>query len=339
MIDIDAIFIHRAIELAKRGAGSVSTNPMVGCVIVHNNKIIGEGYHKKYGDNHAEVNAINSVKNQHLLPYSTLYVSLEPCSHWGKTPPCSELIIQKGIKRVVVAMQDPFAEVCGRGLEMMRNSGIDVTLGVLEHEAMELNRRFITYHEKRRPYIILKWATTRDGYIDSNRDASKPAPWITNHACKILVHRWRSEEDAIWVGKNTVLRDNPTLTVREWFGRNPIRISMDNTDTIDSKYNICNEDAETIIFKGKTIEQMLSELYERGIQSILVEGGRQLLNELIVKGLYDEIREFISPISIKQLSDGAISGTKAPKIINAKLLSSNKIGEIVLNRYYNSVVK
>lgn len=328
--------MKRAIELAKLGAGSVSTNPMVGAVIVYNDIIIGEGYHKKCGEAHAEINALNSVKQEDLgkLPLSTMFVSLEPCSHWGKTGPCCEAVIEKKIKKIVIAMKDPFTKVCGRGIEMMKKFGVEVEVGIMEQEARELNKRFITFHEKKRPYITLKWAATSDGYIDSNRDITTPAPWITNHACKILVHKYRAEEDAIWVGKNTVIRDNPTLTIREWFGKNPIRISMDNKNTISDIHNICNNEAETIIYRNKSIEQILDDMYSRGIQSVLVEGGKYLLDYLITHELFDEIKEFTSQVSIKDIGDGTVSGVKAPKIFNAKLIEQKEIGSIILKTYY-----
>ncbi len=333
----DIIYMRRALELAERGKGYVSTNPMVGAVIVYNDRIIGEGYHQKCGEAHAEVNAINSVREQDLkhLADSTMYVTLEPCSHWGKTPPCCDLIISKGIKRVVAAMQDPFAKVSGNGFKRMQENGIDVSVGILEDDARELNKRFLTYHEKKRPYIILKWARTYDGFIDCERQANEPSPWFTNHSCKVLVHKWRSEEDAIWVGKNTVLRDNPTLTVREWFGNNPIRISMENTKEIDSTYNICNSEAQTIIYHKESIEEMISDMYSRGIQSVFVEGGEYLLNYLIQNELFDEIFEFVSPKSIQEFGACTQNGTKAPKILHSKLIEKHDIGNTELNYYKN----
>lgn len=331
----DNIYMARAIELAKKGNGYVSTNPMVGAVIVYQDKIIGEGYHQKYGENHAEINALNTVKasDKDKLPLSTMYVSLEPCSHWGKTPPCCEQIVKQKIKKVVIAMKDPFSKVCGRGIDMMRANNIEVKVGIMENEAKELNKRFITFHEKKRPYIILKWAATIDQFIDSERNTSKPAPWITNYACKILVHKWRAEEDAIWVGKNTVIRDNPTLNIREWFGNNPLRISMDNKSEINQTYNINNKDAETIIFNQHSIEQIIEELYKKNIQSIFVEGGKYLLDYLIEHKIFDEIREFISPLTINQISNKATQGIKSPQIKHAIKTNSEKIGNITLNTY------
>ena len=335
-MNTDRLYMQRAIELARKGKGHVSTNPMVGAVIVYEAKIIGEGYHKKCGEAHAEVNAIDSVKehDKDKIQHSTMYVSLEPCSHWGKTPPCCELIVKNKISRVVIAMQDPFSKVCGRGIEMLKNNGIEVVVGIMEQEARELNKRFITYHEKHRPYIILKWAATIDNFIDTDRDISKPAPWITNYACKVLVHKYRVDEDAIWVGKNTVVRDNPTLTVREWVGKNPIRITMDNSNEINSSHNINNNQAETIIYRNKSIEQIIDDMYNRNIQSVLVEGGLNLLNYLIENRLFDEIREFISPISIAKIGKNGICGIKAPQIKHCTKQKSQKIGNIVLNTYF-----
>ena len=332
----DRLYMERAILLAKKGKGRVSTNPMVGAVIVYDGVIIGEGYHQKCGEAHAEVNAIASVSESDIdkIPYSTMYVSLEPCSHWGKTPPCCELIVKNKIGRVVIAMQDPFGEVCGRGIKMLKDNGVDVVVGLMEEEAMQLNKRFITYHSKQRPYIILKWASTIDGFIDTDRDISKPAPWITNYACKVLVHKYRVEEDAIWVGKNTVVRDNPALTVREWCGKNPIRISMDNSDNINQSHKIMDDEAETIIYNNKSIEQIIDDMYQRGIQSVLVEGGKMLLDYLIENKLFDEIREFVSPLSVSKIGDGSISGIMAPQIKNCTKAKTEKIGNVTLNTYF-----
>lgn len=327
----DIQYMARALELAALGAGEVSTNPLVGAVVVHDGKIIGEGYHRRFGEAHAEVNAIDSVADRSLLAESTLYVSLEPCCHHGKTPPCTDLIISNGIKRVVVAMQDPFALVCGEGINRLRDNGIEVTVGVLKEEAEWQNRRFITYHAKKRPYIIVKYARTQDGYIDNDRDASTPASWLTGYPCRVLVHRWRAEEDAIMVGTNTVLRDNPSLTVREWYGRNPLRITIDKRGVLPENAKIFSHDAQTLVFTHESIEEILSILHARGVQSVLVEGGKTLVENLAKGGYIDEIREFISPMLLSDLKGGkGRSGVKAPDVPSV-ILSSQQIGDVILN--------
>ena len=303
----------RALELAESGAGNVAPNPMVGCVIVHKGKIIGEGYHQKFGKAHAEVNAINSVKNKELLPESTLYVTLEPCSHFGKTPPCADLIIREKIPEVVIGTVDPFDKVAGKGIKKLRDSGCRVITGVFEEECRELNRRFFTYHQKKRPYIILKWAQTADGFIDIDRKVEffgQPT-WITNEISRIVVHKIRSEEDAILVGTNTVQKDNPSLTVRVWSGRNPLRVVLDRTlrlskdvELFDQKVptlvytsfqkeSLPNLEYQKIFFDKNPIEQILEDLYKRKILSLIVEGGREVLNSFISRNLWDEAHLFI----------------------------------------------
>lgn len=309
----------RCLELAQLGAGSVAPNPMVGCVIVHNNRIIGEGYTSPYGGNHAEVNAINSVEDEALLPHSTLYVSLEPCAHYGKTPPCANLIIAKKIKRVVIACLDPFAQVNGLGVKRLMEAGIDVKIGVLESEAKEVNRRFITFHQEKRPYIILKWAETADGFVDGIRSNSNESSLkITCEASNILVHKWRAEEAAIMVGKNTALLDNPSLTTRKFEGKNPIRILLDRNLEIAENAHVFSEEAETLVFTESTkskignlkseivtveslhdLQSILTELHSRNVQSIMVEGGPTLHASFYHAGLWDEIRRFVSPTNAK----------------------------------------
>jgi diaminohydroxyphosphoribosylaminopyrimidine deaminase/5-amino-6-(5-phosphoribosylamino)uracil reductase len=307
----------RALELAQLGLGSVAPNPSVGCVIAHKNQIIGEGYTSPYGGNHAEVNAINSVKDQSLLPNSTLYVTLEPCAHFGKTPPCANFIVEKKIKRVVIACLDPFAQVNGLGIKRLIEAGIDVKLGMLESEAQELNRRFLTFHQKKRPYIILKWAETADGFVDRMRtDSSEASLKITCEASNILVHKWRSEEAAIMVGKNTSCLDNPSLTTRKYKGKNPTRILLDRKLEIPTDFWIFNNEAETLIFSesknlealhGETIlvesvsdlQAILTEMYKRDIQSVIVEGGPTLHSSFYEAQIWDEIRRFISPTTIE----------------------------------------
>ncbi len=326
-------YMKRALTLAARGLGSVSTNPMVGAVVVANDTIIGEGYHRLYGEAHAEVNAIASIKesDRKLLPTSTIYVTLEPCCHYGKTPPCTELIIRSGIKRVVIAMRDPFAEVSGRGVYQLQNNGVEVIEGILEDEARVLNRRFITYHTEKRPYVILKWAESADGYIDSDRAHNEPPIWLTGFTAKMLVHRWRAEEDAIMVGANTVLRDNPSLTVREWQGKNPIRVTYDSRDTLSVESKIFNNEAESICYKHRRINEILSDLHSRGVQSIIVEGGTKLLQSFIDGKYYDEIRRFVAPTLISAHGNGG--GTIAPTIKHTNKHYQENIGNVILHNY------
>lgn len=299
----DEKYMLRCLELAQLGAGSVAPNPMVGSVIVHDGKIIGEGYHQIIGEAHAEVNAINAVEDKSLLPYSTIYVSLEPCAHFGKTPPCADLIVKNKLKRAVIAVQDPFSKVNGAGIKRLVDTGIDVTVGVLESDAMELNRRFFTFHEKKRPYIILKWAETVDGFVDRIREnPSKPALKITSDAANTLVHKWRAEEAAIMVGKNTAILDNPSLTTRKYKGKNPVRILLDSNSATPKTDNIFNCEAETIVFteNARDLEQVLAELYHRDIQSVIIEGGPKLHQSFYETGLWDEIRRFVAPIEIRE---------------------------------------
>lgn len=299
-------FMQRCLDLALLGMGDVAPNPMVGCVIVHDGIIIGEGYHEKYGQPHAEVNAIRSVQNPELLVHSTLFVSLEPCAHFGKTPPCSDLIIESRIPRVVIGTVDPFATVAGKGIERMRKAGIEVEVGVLETKCREINRRFFTFHEKKRPYILLKWAQTLDGFIDTDRTETQHPTWITNALSKRLVHKQRSEESAILIGTNTAEFDNPALTVREWVGNQPIRMVIDRTGRLDVNLHIFDGKVLTWIFTGiekpdsenlkfitlnfdqNILPQLLSWLYQRDILSLIVEGGGELLNSFLEMDLWDE---------------------------------------------------
>jgi diaminohydroxyphosphoribosylaminopyrimidine deaminase/5-amino-6-(5-phosphoribosylamino)uracil reductase len=299
-------YIQRCLDLALLGMGNVSPNPMVGCVIVHEGIIIGEGYHQKIGGPHAEVNAIRSVANQELLKQAILYVSLEPCAHHGKTPPCSDLIIEKKIPRVVIGTIDPFVKVAGKGIERMRAAGIQVEVGVLEKECRELNRRFFTFHEKMRPYILLKWAQTLDGFIDTDRTETQHPTWITNALAKRLVHKQRSEESSILIGTNTAEFDNPALTVREWSGNQPVRMVIDRSGRLAMHLQLFDGKAPTWVFTETDtpdsgnihyirldfdrdiLPQLLSELYSRGILSVVVEGGSILLNSFIQDDFWDE---------------------------------------------------
>lgn len=311
-MESDIRYMQRCLDLALNGLGSVSPNPMVGCVLVHGDKIIGEGFHRKYGGPHAEVHAINSVKDASLLKQSTLFVNLEPCSHHGKTPPCADLIISSGIPVVVVACVDVNPKVAGQGIRKLREAGIEVRTGVLGQEARELNRRFFTFHEQQRPYIILKWAQTQDGFIDIERSAeSTPVPtWITSDELRPLVHKWRTEEDAIMVGTQTVRMDNPQLTAREWPGKSPLRIFIDRDLSIPRTCAVYDGSVPTLVltaqdadpvknvgflkldFKRDILLQLLPELYQRQVQSLIVEGGRTLLQSFIQAGLWDEARVF-----------------------------------------------
>jgi len=314
-------YMQRALQLATLGMGKVAPNPMVGCVIVYENKIIGEGWHKIYGQAHAEVNAIDSVIDQSILPQSTLYVTLEPCSHYGKTPPCADLLVSKKVGKVVIACTDTNPLVAGKGTRKLQEAGISVELGILEKEARRLNKRFFTFMEKKRPYIVLKWAQTEDGFIARKDYSSR---WISNEHSRTLVHKWRSEEQAVMVGTRTALYDNPQLNVRQWTGKNPIRIFIDKNLQIPTNYHlfdrsqltICynlqkNETSENLIFvKLDTdffLENLLQDLYERKVQSVLVEGGSLLLQSLIDKNLWDEARVFVGNARFGE-------GIKAPQI-------------------------
>lgn len=319
------IYMNRCIQLAKNGLGTTYPNPLVGSVIVHNNKIIGEGWHRKAGAPHAEVNAIASVKDKSLLKEATIYVSLEPCSHFGKTPPCCDLIIEKEIPNVVVGTVDPFSEVSGSGIQRLKASGKNVLVGILEKECQELNQRFFTFHTKKRPYIILKWAESKDGCIAPLTKNKKEPVWITNVYSRQLVHKWRTEEQGILVGTQTVLDDNPSLDARDWKGNNPVRIIFDKINKIPDTFSIKNQKQPTIllteskkidnsencmyentIFDKSLISETLKKLHGLNIQSVIVEGGAKTLQAFINEGLWDEARVFIGDINLK-------NGIKGPK--------------------------
>ena len=291
------------IDLALKGFPLAFPNPMVGCVIVHNDSIIGQGYHQQFGSHHAEVNAIASVENKELLEQSTLYVSLEPCAHFGKTPPCADLIVKSKIPRVVIGSLDTFSEVNGKGIQRLKETGIEVLTKVLEKECRAINKRFFTFHEKKRPYVILKWAQTSDGYIAPLNQ--KEPLWISSPESKILVHQWRSQEQAIMVGRKTVELDNPLLTTREVKGKNPIRIVLDRKLSLNKDLLIFNDDAPTLVVNDKLSSDnhlkidfnnlapsLLKELHSRNIQSIIIEGGAQTLNTFIDAKAWDEARGF-----------------------------------------------
>jgi diaminohydroxyphosphoribosylaminopyrimidine deaminase / 5-amino-6-(5-phosphoribosylamino)uracil reductase len=332
----DSAFMTRALELALGGTGLVSPNPLVGCVVVHNNKIIGEGWHRKYGEAHAEVNAVNSVEDKSLLQESTVYVNLEPCSHFGKTPPCADLLIANRVKKVVVANLDSNPLVAGNGIKKLRDAGIHVVTGVCEHEGRELNKRFFTFMEKQRPYIILKWAQTADDFIARENYDSK---WISNEYSRQLVHKWRTEEDAVLVGTKTVAHDNPQLNVRDWTGRDPVRIVLDRFLRLDRKLKVFDNTQKTICYnvmkheehndlsiisldEGDFIKNVLSDLYKRKIQSVIIEGGSLTLTSFIEAGLWDEARIFISQQTF-------VKGIAAPEIkgqlVNEELLEGDTL--------------
>ena len=341
--------MQRCLDLAALGLGNVSPNPMVGAVIVHNGKIIGEGYHRLYGEAHAEVNAVKQVllrfdNAADLLKQATIYVSLEPCAHYGKTPPCADLIIKHRIPKAVIGCRDPFEQVDGKGIEKLKDAGIEVRVGVLEEECKWLNRRFFTRVQKHRPYIILKWAQTADAFFapDNNRQL-----WITGPESRKLVHQWRGEEDAVLVGKNTVAIDNPRLNVRYDTGRSPKRVVIDRRLELDSGLNVFDQSVETLIFnsikttiegKNKYIaledfdrfvpQYILYQLYLQDIQSVIIEGGAYTLNTFIEVGLWDEARIFTGSISLT-------SGIKAPEIkgiIADKVLSGTDSLQILYNK-------
>jgi diaminohydroxyphosphoribosylaminopyrimidine deaminase/5-amino-6-(5-phosphoribosylamino)uracil reductase len=335
-MNTDELYMQQCIELAANGFGNVAPNPMTGSVIVHDEKIIGEGFHQQFGKEHAEVNAINAVikkygeeKANELLQHAILYVNLEPCSHHGKTPPCADLIIENKIPSVVIGTSDTSSNVNGKGITRLKEAGCELKVGVLEKECRELNIRFYTYHEKQRPYIILKYAQSADGIIASE-NINESNRWISNEYSRKLLHKWRSEEQAVMIGTNTAMIDNPSLTVREWKGKNPTRIVIDKELKLKSDLKIFDGSAPTIIFNsaktsfqnnlefmeidfGKNIHQhMLNHLHKKNIQSVIIEGGTKLLQSFIDEKLWDEARIFISDKFIG-------GGTKAPLIAGEKI--------------------
>ena len=338
----DEFYMQRCLDLAEIALGDTYPNPIVGCVIVHQGKIIGEGWHKQAGDAHAEVNAINSVKDKSILCESTLYVSLEPCVHFGKTPPCTELIIKYKIPDVVVGCKDLYSKVSGKGIQSMRESGINVRVGILNDKCIESHKRFFTFHKKKRPYIILKWAETKDGFIAPTTQKVGEPLWITSIASKTLVHKWRSQESSILIGTNTAKLDNPSLTVRLWNGNNPLRIVIDKNLKLNNSLNIFNKSSNTLIFNSlknfivDNIEycmidfelfhqEILKTLYGKGVHSIIIEGGRETLQSFIDMDLWDEARVFIG----NQILE---NGIDAPKI-NEKHKTEEIISTDLLKRY------
>lgn len=334
----DEKYMNTCIQLAKQGIGKVSPNPMVGCLIVNKGQVIGEGYHEQFGSPHAEVNAIESVTDKSLLKESTLYVNLEPCSHYGKTPPCADLIIEHKIPKVIIGCIDTFSEVSGKGIKKLKEAGIDVSVGILENKSKELNKRFFNFHNNKRPYIILKWAKTQDGFMDVDRkdtehiekliseanqkNDGKAYNWITTDESKKLVHHWRTEVQAIMVGTKTALNDDPQLTVRDVEGANPLRIVLDLTLRLPDTLRVFDNSVPTIVFnhikderrdqlefiqlkkEENLIDQILEILYQRKVQSILIEGGGQLLNTFIETNNWDEARVFTG---IKEFKNGLLA--------------------------------
>jgi len=345
--NIDKKYMQLCTDLAQKACGNTYPNPMVGCVIVHNTSIIGKGYHHKAGEPHAEINAINSVAHKELLSESTLYVNLEPCAHYGKTPPCSDAIIEHDIQRVVIGCRDAYHEVDGKGIERMRKAGIQIDVGVLEQESYALNRRFFTFHKKQRPYIILKWAQTQDRFIDRAADMKNGTKgvWITDEICKKRVHEWRTHEQAILIGTNTAHIDNPQLTTRLVKGNNPLRLVIDLKNRLPDSLHIKDKSTPTIIFTQKQIpsqhnleyvrilnsETMWTEimgfLYTRNIQSLIIEGGARILEDVIEKNMWDEMRIFTGP-------EYFYRGIQAPHI-HKKPDSTEYIGNSKLSIFFN----
>ncbi|QLE00266.1 bifunctional diaminohydroxyphosphoribosylaminopyrimidine deaminase/5-amino-6-(5-phosphoribosylamino)uracil reductase RibD [Galbibacter sp. BG1] len=350
---IHEIYIKRCIELAKNGLGNTYPNPMVGSVIVANNRIIGEGYTSPAGQNHAEVNAINSVKDTSLLKKATIYVTLEPCSHFGKTPPCADLIIKNKIPNVVIGTLDSHEKVCGRGVQKLMEAGCNVTIGVLEDECKASNKRFFTFHEQKRPYIILKWAQSNDGYLSPlpNPEQERKPIWITNQLSRQVVHKWRTEEHAILVGTSTVIMDNPKLNSRDWKGNSPIRFVLDKTLKTPNTSHVWNDSITTVFlmdektnapktsFKNITFEainydmeiagQIATVLYENNIQSIIIEGGARTLQTFIDANLWDEARIFKGQIDFND-------GTLAPRLQNRALEEKHHLGDDTLEIFKNN---
>jgi len=323
----DIKFMRRCLELASKAEGLTYPNPMVGSVIVYEGKILGEGFHLKSGESHAEVNAINSVTDKEKLSLSTLYVNLEPCSHFGKTPPCADFIISNKIPRVVIGTADTSAKVSGKGIRKLLDAGCEVQTGVIEEECRRLNRRFFTYHEKKRPYITLKWAQSADGFIDIVRSENhKQQPtWITGKPERVLVHKWRAAEQAILVGAGTVRADAPRLNVREWKGHDPLKLILSSSGSLSSRSSLLNPASNVIVFthnrdieftdvtkvlleaKKPSSVQIADYLYSSGIQSLFIEGGEKVLNHFISTGLWDEARIFTGGVFFK-------AGVKAPEL-------------------------
>lgn len=353
----DQIYMSRCIQLARCGQIGAAPNPMVGALIVCHDRIIGEGYHIRCGQPHAEVNAFRCVSDESLLPHSTLYVSLEPCAHFGKTPPCARLVVEKRVKRVVVGCEDPFVKVRGKGIEIIRQAGIEVEVGVLEQECIHLNRRFFTFHTKHRPFITLKWAQTSDGLMGLRPTLAPSAPLrISTPQTMRRVHHLRATHSAILVGYNTALLDNPSLTTRHWGGPSPLRIVIDPRGQLPTSLNLFDTSAPTIVFgykpnertaslpnveycplsaTGNIYAQIFDQLYQRNIQSVLVEGGRQTLIDLMGLGLWDEMHVEHSAISAPQDTTHSATPVYAPNI-GLQPKSTELLGSSTILHYVNS---
>ena len=337
----DEQYMRRALEIAALGAGNVAPNPMVGAVVVHNGTIVGEGYHKKYGEAHAEVNAIRAVQNPEILQEATIYVSLEPCAHHGKTPPCADLIIEKQLKRVVVGCGDSFAQVNGKGIKRIRNAGIEVTAFVLEEEARKLNKKFFTVQEKQRPYVTLKWAETRNGLIDNTQGRQGEITWISRPETQPFVHQLRAEHSAILVGKNTVLQDNPSLTVRSVAGNHPIRVVLDSQCELTQNHKVLSDGHPTLVINTirtekvgavnyihvdvMTPKKIMDVLHAKKIQSVFIEGGATTLQSFLDAGVWDEAYQIIGQHTFD-------SGTKAPQLTGTLITQKNIFGDLI-NHY------
>lgn len=349
--DTDKKFMRRCVQLACKGTGLTYPNPMVGAVIVHKGRIIGEGYHVRAGEPHAEINALQRVKQGQLLPESTMYVSLEPCSHYGRTPPCARRIVEGGIRRVVIGTLDPNPQVTGKGVGIMEEAGIEVIQGVLEAEAQMLNRRFFTSQQQQRPYVILKWAQTLDGFIDLERapDAPVQPNWITNEVARVNVHKWRAREQAIMVGTNTARKDNPKLNVRHWHGSHPTRIVLDKALDLPETLDLFDGSIPTLVYNARKneiqgkinyryidfnrsykeiLQAILTDLHQQGIQSLFTEGGATLINTFVSSGLWDEARVFIGNTFFRK-------GVKAPSLKNGTLKREEYFGHSKLFVYSN----
>lgn len=338
----------RCIQLAKNGLGTTYPNPLVGSVIVHNTTIIGEGWHYQAGQPHAEVHAVKSCKDTLLLSEATIYVSLEPCSHFGKTPPCVNLIISEGIKKVVIGTTDPNPKVAGQGIKRLMEAGCDVVVGVLEDDCNQLNKRFFTFQQKKRPYIILKWAQTADGFVAPQTKKEQKPVWITNEFSRQLAHKLRAQEQAILIGTNTAKEDNPSLTTRDWFGNNPLRVVLDRKNSLDKKLAFYTDDLPTLMlteqptesagntsfevldFKKEIALHSCNLLYKKGIQSVLVEGGSKTLQTFIDANLWDEALVFVGKATYTK-------GIKAP-VFDGALVKQNELAEDVLFYYKNSTL-
>lgn len=341
----DAAYMQRCLDLAQLGKGSVSPNPMVGAVLVHNGRIIGEGWHRVYGEAHAEVNCLESVSedDKHLIPESTMYVSLEPCAHYGKTPPCALRLVAERVKKVVICNDDPFEKVDGRGLQILQAAGIETTTGLLKEKGLWLNRRFFCFHKQRRPYVILKWAQTTNGYF---------APYgnkryqLSNELSARLVHKWRTEEAAIMVGTNTALADDPQLTARLWSGKQPLRLVIDRSLVLPGSLKLFNNDAKTWVFNDVKDDEagnvryvkvnfdslpaaILTGLYKADIQSVIIEGGATLLNSFIEKGFWDEARIITADTTLPH-------GIAAPLLTKANKAFDTQLDTDMLTLYVNN---